>query len=293
MQHLSAPGDPGGVPAAAAGETPGGPRAAHHGGGRKDGLFPVCGMFQARPIGRWRASGETAVSFQGVSLSYRAVKGEPHTVFQDLDLNIRKGGEGGPDRLQRGRQIHPDEADGGAAEAPCRHSPRSLERPLGTKRRRICPGRSPWCIKTRRRCSSRTPSEGTSPTPWRCGTSRSGRGAPGNCWSGSGSRSSRTGTAASCPAGRCAGPAWLSAIALNPGILLLDEPTANLDIATRREIMAVLDDMKDIIQTAVIATHDMQLVCQWAERIIVLRGGRVVADGPGTRSLPGPTWWSR
>ena len=69
-------------------------------------------------------------------------------------------------------------------------------------------------------------------------------------------------------------------IALNPGILLLDEPTANLDIATRREIMAVLDDMKDIIQTAVIATHDMQLVCQWAERIVVLCGGKVVADGP-------------
>ena len=68
-------------------------------------------------------------------------------------------------------------------------------------------------------------------------------------------------------------------IALNPGILLLDEPTANLDIATRREIMAVLEDMKDVIQTAVIATHDMQLVCQWAERIIVLCGGRVVADG--------------
>ena len=68
-------------------------------------------------------------------------------------------------------------------------------------------------------------------------------------------------------------------IALNPSILLLDEPTANLDIATRREIMAVLDDMKDIIKTAVIATHDMQLVCQWAERIIVLCGGKVVADG--------------
>ena len=30
----------------------------------------------------------------------------------------------------------------------------------------------------------------------------------------------------------------------------------------------------------VIATHDMQLVCQWAERIVVLCGGRVVADGP-------------
>ena len=68
-------------------------------------------------------------------------------------------------------------------------------------------------------------------------------------------------------------------VALNPGVLLLDEPTANLDIATRREIMTVLEDMKDIIQTAVIATHDMQLVCQWADRIIVLCGRTVVADG--------------
>ena len=32
----------------------------------------------------------------------------------------------------------------------------------------------------------------------------------------------------------------------------------------------MLEEMKDIIQTAVIATHDMQLVCQWADRIVVL-----------------------
>ena len=65
-----------------------------------------------------------------------------------------------------------------------------------------------------------------------------------------------------------------------PDILLLDEPTANLDIATRREILSVLTDMKDVIQTAVIATHDMQLVCQWADRVVVLCQGKVVADGP-------------
>lgn len=68
-------------------------------------------------------------------------------------------------------------------------------------------------------------------------------------------------------------------VALDPGILLLDEPTANLDIATRKEIMRTLEDMKNITETVVIATHDMQLVCEWAERIIVLCGGRVEADG--------------
>ncbi len=68
-------------------------------------------------------------------------------------------------------------------------------------------------------------------------------------------------------------------VALGPGILLLDEPTANLDIATRREIMKTLEDMKEITDTVMIATHDMQLVCQWAQRIVVLKEGRVAADG--------------
>lgn len=68
-------------------------------------------------------------------------------------------------------------------------------------------------------------------------------------------------------------------IALNPSILLLDEPTANLDIATRREIMKTLNDMKDITETVMIATHDMQLVCDWADRIIVLSTGTLIDDG--------------
>lgn len=68
-------------------------------------------------------------------------------------------------------------------------------------------------------------------------------------------------------------------IALNPSILLLDEPTANLDLATRKEIIRTLSDIKDITRTVMIATHDMQLVCDWADRIIVLCHGRVIADG--------------
>jgi energy-coupling factor transport system ATP-binding protein len=68
-------------------------------------------------------------------------------------------------------------------------------------------------------------------------------------------------------------------IALNPRILLLDEPTANLDIATRHEIIKTLDCMKEVTETVMIATHDMQLVCQWADRILVLHQGRLIADG--------------
>ena len=68
-------------------------------------------------------------------------------------------------------------------------------------------------------------------------------------------------------------------VALCPEILLLDEPTANLDIATRKEIMKTLKDMEDITDTVMIATHDMQLVSEWAERIIVLYQGHVLADG--------------
>ena len=68
-------------------------------------------------------------------------------------------------------------------------------------------------------------------------------------------------------------------VALNPSVLLLDEPTANLDIATRHEIMAALERLKDVTETVLIATHDMQLVCQWAERILVLHGGSLAADG--------------
>ncbi len=68
-------------------------------------------------------------------------------------------------------------------------------------------------------------------------------------------------------------------IALNPGILLLDEPTANLDIATRKEIMRTLAQIKAVTETVIIATHDMQLVCEWAQRILVLCDGGVIADG--------------
>lgn len=68
-------------------------------------------------------------------------------------------------------------------------------------------------------------------------------------------------------------------VALYPAVLLLDEPTANLDIGTRKEIHQTLKRLKGKTETVIIATHDMQLVSEWADRVLVLNQGEVIADG--------------
>ncbi|MEK4208499.1 MULTISPECIES: ABC transporter ATP-binding protein [Paenibacillus] len=67
--------------------------------------------------------------------------------------------------------------------------------------------------------------------------------------------------------------------AVRPAIMLLDEPTANLDISTKQEMVHVLETLRNHVKTVVIATHDMQLVSEWASRIIVMHQGRIIADG--------------
>ena len=225
------------------------------------------------------ASGDAAVSFQNVSLSYRSVKGEPRTVFQGLDLDIRKG--------ERVALI----GSNGAGKSTLMKLMVGLLRPnagtvslfgeaIGEKRAEdlsrqislVYQNPEEMFIKDSIRGDIAYAMEVRGIPDWQERTDallsrfrltglqdRDGRLLSG---------------------GQMRRASLAIGIALDPGVLLLDEPTANLDIATRREIMAVLSDMKDIIQTAVIATHDMQLVCQWAERIVVLCGGKVVADGP-------------
>ena len=68
-------------------------------------------------------------------------------------------------------------------------------------------------------------------------------------------------------------------VAMNPSIILLDEPTANLDMATRKYITKLINSLKEQVGAVLIATHDMQLVAEWANRIIVLHEGEVIHDG--------------
>ena len=71
-------------------------------------------------------------------------------------------------------------------------------------------------------------------------------------------------------------------LACEPGVLILDEPTSDLDPRGRREFKALL---RSIHATKLIATHDLELVVELCSRAIVLDRGTVVADGPVTKLL--------
>lgn len=70
-------------------------------------------------------------------------------------------------------------------------------------------------------------------------------------------------------------------LACEPEVLVLDEPTSDLDPRARRELKALL---QNIPATKIIATHDLEMVVELCSRVVVLDQGRVVAEGP-TREL--------
>lgn len=65
-------------------------------------------------------------------------------------------------------------------------------------------------------------------------------------------------------------------LSMNPDFLVLDEPTSGLDPKSRRELIALL---KNLPQTQLIATHDLAMVSEIANRVILLNHGRIIADG--------------
>ena len=66
-------------------------------------------------------------------------------------------------------------------------------------------------------------------------------------------------------------------LSMSPDILVMDEPTANLDPKARRQLIELLKTFK---HTKIIATHDLDMVIDLCERTIVMHNGRVTADGP-------------
>jgi iron complex transport system ATP-binding protein len=73
------------------------------------------------------------------------------------------------------------------------------------------------------------------------------------------------------------------AFAQEPQVLLLDEPTAHLDVAYQVQVLRVARSLRDEKRTAVLATlHDLNLAAAFADRLVLLSQGRIVAFGsPG------------
>jgi len=70
------------------------------------------------------------------------------------------------------------------------------------------------------------------------------------------------------------------AFAQEPRVLLLDEPTAHLDIAFQVQILRLVQSLRREKETAVLATlHDLNLAAAFAERVVLLSRGRIAAAG--------------
>lgn len=71
-------------------------------------------------------------------------------------------------------------------------------------------------------------------------------------------------------------------LAMRPQVLLLDEPSLHLDPRGRREFIRLLNGLPG---TKVIASHDLELILQTCPRVLLLDGGRLIADGPARTLL--------
>ncbi len=69
------------------------------------------------------------------------------------------------------------------------------------------------------------------------------------------------------------------AIAHEPEVLFLDEPTAGLDVASRAELHAMMQELKENDTTIILATHDMAEAEQLSDRVAILLNGRLAATG--------------
>ncbi len=72
------------------------------------------------------------------------------------------------------------------------------------------------------------------------------------------------------------------ALVMQPELMLLDEPSAALDMRQRRRLIALLQSMD---QALLIASHDLELVLELCPRVIVIDQGRICADGPAQQVL--------
>ena len=69
------------------------------------------------------------------------------------------------------------------------------------------------------------------------------------------------------------------ALVHDPPVLVLDEPTSALDVLGSRDLLALLDRLRDDGRTILLSTHRLHEIERRCDRFLVISGGRILADG--------------
>ncbi|WP_172294769.1 ABC transporter ATP-binding protein [Pseudoruegeria sp. HB172150] len=89
--------------------------------------------------------------------------------------------------------------------------------------------------------------------------------------------------------GQCQRVMIATALALEPAILIADEPTTALDVTTQAQILRLMLDLRENRDTGILfITHDFGVVAEIADRVAVMRHGRLVEIGPAEQVLNHP-----
>jgi energy-coupling factor transport system ATP-binding protein len=79
-----------------------------------------------------------------------------------------------------------------------------------------------------------------------------------------------------------------SVLTMRPKCIILDEPTAGQDYKSYSEFMGFIRSLSEHVRSFILITHDTDLAVEYTDRAIILKDGRVVADGPTRRILADP-----
>jgi peptide/nickel transport system ATP-binding protein len=79
------------------------------------------------------------------------------------------------------------------------------------------------------------------------------------------------------------------AIALRPSLIILDEPTAALDVSVQAVVLNLLQELKESLgMSYLFVSHDLNVVRLLCDRVIVMKSGRIVEEGPAERVMSAP-----